>query len=629
MGDLLTTSVSGMLTYQRALSLTGHNIANVNTPGYSRQVAEFSSRPGQATGAGFIGSGVQISTIKRVYDELLGQQFQGAVASQSRLSMMNTLAGQIDGLLASPETSLSPALQSFFNAVQDVANDPASLSGRQVMLGEAEGLVQRLQGIDARLRDIDVDVNNRVQQSINEINDLVSSVASLNKQVVLAQGQTGQPPNDLLDQRDLLIGQLAAKIGITTTTQDDGSINVFIGTGQTLVIGTEGRKLGLVSNEFDPTRSDVVFQGLNGNVPIDAGKVGSELGGLLEFRTQMLDSARQMLGETALALTSEFNLQHASGMDMRGALGGNFFSPVTPSVLPSSGNTGTGAISASVTDTGALASNDYILEYDGASYSLRTADTGQAVAMTGSGTVGDPFLAQGISIVTSGAPAAGDKFMLLPARDTISNLSVVVTDAQAIAMAAPTRTLTGASNIGDAVIGQSQVVDPTDAGLLTTSVIAFTGPSTYSINGAGAFAYTSGSPIVINGSQFEITGTPQTGDQFTLEANTGGVGDNRNGLQLSQIQTRGILAGNTISINDNYGRLIADVGGTSRQIQTNLGAQNVIVRSIEDSISSKSGVNLDEEAARLIQYQQVYQALAQVIAVASTLFDTLLNAVRR
>ena len=629
MGDLLTTSVTGMLAFQRALAVTGHNIANVNTPGYSRQITEFSSRPGQASGSGFIGSGVQITTIRRVYDALLAQQLRTSITGQARLGMLGGLAGQIDGLLASPDTGLSPALQTFFNSVQDVANDPASLSACQLMVGEADGLVQRVQGIDARFREIDDEVNGRLRQAIDDINRLASSIAEINDQIVVAQGRTGQPPNDLLDQRDSLISELAGQIGVSTVPQDDGAINLFIGSGQTLVIGTQARTLGVRGSEFDPLRLEVVYKNSGGDTPLDTGLTGGTIGGLLDFRSQMLDPARQMLGETALALAIEFNAQHASGMDLRGALGGDFFALGPPTVLSSSGNTGLGVISANITDAGALAGTDYIMEYDGAAYSLRRADNGQAVVMTGSGTVADPFLAEGLSMTVSGAPVAGDRFMILPARDTAAGLSVAVSDAQSIAIAAPTRTLAGSSNIGDAVISPSEIVDRNDPGLLTTSLIEFTGPNTYSINGAGAFAYTSGDPIIINGSQFVISGIAQTGDQFTLEANLGGSGDNRNGLLLGQIQSRGILLGGTVSISDNYGRLIADVGGTASQIQANLSAQNVILTNIEDTISSKSAVNLDEEAARLIQFQQAYQAMAQVVAITSTLFDTLLGAVRR
>lgn len=629
MPDLLRTSVSGLLSFQRALDVTSHNVANANTPGYSRQVAEFSTLPGQGTGNGFIGSGVQITTIRRVYDSLLAGQQRTAVTGQARLDVMSGLAGQIDGLLSDGDTGLSPALQAFFNSVQDVANDPASLSAREALLGQADGFVQRIQGIDTRLRQIDTEVSGRLGQAVNDINRLAGSIADMNDRIILAQGQTGQPPNDLLDQRDLLIKRLSEQIGVTTVPQDDGAVNVFVGSGQTLVIGTEARELGVRPDEFDPTRLTIVYRDVGGDSPLDTGLTGGIVGGLLEFRTQVLDTARDSLGDTALALAMEFNDQHSRGADLRGALGGDFFGLNPPSVLNSSNNTGTGSVTAAIGDVGALTGTEYVLEFDGANFSLRDTDSNQAVIMTGSGTPADPFLAEGISLITAGAPAAGDQYLIRPSRDTVTSLSIEAPDAQSIAMAAPTRTRTGETNLGDASISSSAIVDVNDPDLLTTSVIQFINATTYSINGAGAFAYTSGDPITINGSRFEISGKPESGDQFTLEANLGGSGDNRNGLLLSGVQSNGILDGGTASINDNYGQLVADIGSAANQINSNLAAQNVILANIEQTVASKSGVNLDEEAAKMIQFQQAYQAMAQVVSLTSTLFDTLINAVRR
>ena len=629
MPDLLTTSVTGMLSFQRALDVTSHNIANASTPGYSRQVAEFTTRVGQGSGSGFIGNGVEISTVKRIYDQLLADQLQTSITGQARLGILDTLASQVDGLLSSVDTGLSPALQAFFNSVQDVANDPAALSARQAMLGKADSLVQRLQGIDSRFREINQEVNARLEVVADDINRLALQIAESNDRIVLAKGRTGQPPNDLLDYRDGLLQELAVQIGVSTVPQDDGAINVFVGSGQTLVIGGRAQTLATLANEFDPTRLDVVYQNAAGNTPLDVGTTGGVIGGLLEFRGQLLDSARRTLGETALALTTEFNSQHREGMDLLGNLGSDFFSLNPPAVLHSSSNTGSGSLSASITNVGALTTTDYILAYDGVSYSAQDASTGQAVSMTGTGTVGDPLVVGGVSIVVATAPAAGDEFLIRPSSDVASGLVVAVTNAQAIAMAAPTRTLASSSNIGDATISASDILDATDPNLLTTSLIEFTGANTYSINGSGSFAYVSGNPIVINGSRFTISGAPEIGDQFTIESNVGGTGDNRNGLLLSAVQTRGILQSGTIGVAENYGRLIADVGGTSSQIQANLSAQEVILHNLEDSMAANSGVNLDEEAAKLIQFQQAYQAVAQVVSVANTLFDTLIAAVRR
>ena len=629
MPDLLSTSLSGMLAFQRALDMTGHNIANANTPGYSRQVAEFSTRPGQNVGNGYIGAGTQISTIKRIYDTMLGQQLQTSTSGHARFSTMNTLASRLDSLLADANTGLSGGLQSFFGALQDVTNDPSSTPARQALLSDANGLAQRLQSIDQRLSETGAEVNQRISLAVSDINQIAESIADVNEQIARAQGRTAQPPNDLLDRRDQLVRDLASQVSVTTALQDDGTLSVFVGSGQTLVIGQEAKQLTVRGSEFDPTRLEVWFQGTVGSVPLDSSLTGGNLGGLLDFRRQMLDPAQQSLGQTAIALTNSFNEQHRAGMDMRGALGGDFFAIDPPSILHSASNTGSGTAAATVADLGAFTGEDYILQFDGASYSLLRASNNQPVAMTGSGTPADPFVAGGLNITVGGAAAAGDRLMIRGARDAAGSVRTLVSDPQSIAMAAPTRTGISLGNIGDATISPATVVDRNDPALLTSSVIEFTSPTTYTINGAGSFTYTDGAPNVINGSQIALSGSPKTGDQFTLEPNFGATGDNSNGLLLADVQSAGLLDGGTVSINANYTQLVAGVGGTTRQIQANFEAQSVVLANVESAQLTNSGVNLDEEAANLIRYQQAYQAAAQVVSVARTLFDSLLNATRR
>lgn len=629
MPDLLRTSLSGMQAFQRALEITGHNIANANTPGYSRQVAEFTSRPGVNSGVGFIGSGTQISTIKRIYDTFLGQQLNTATTSFSRFDTLNTLSSRLDSLLADPNTGLNTGLQSFFGAVQDVSNDPGSVTARQVLLGEANGIVQRFRSIDQRLAQTENEINQRVVQSVEDINFYARAIADLNVKISRSGGPGDPQPNDLLDQRDTLVRKLAEQVSVSTAKQDDGSLSVFIGSGQTLVIGVEAKELGAQGSKFDPTRLEVVYKGIGGNSRLDTNLVGGTLGGLLDFRSQMLDPTRQSLGKTAVAFAQSFNTQHAAGMDLRNALGGDFFGIGAPTTLVSAANTGSGTTVASVTDISAMTGEDYILNYDGASYSLTRSLTGEAVPINGAGTAASPFTAEGISIVVGGAPAAGDQVMIRPAEDAAASISVVITDPQSIAMAAPTRTSRSLSNFGDASISASTTIDASNPAFLASAVIEFTGASTYTINGAGAFAYTDGAPITINGSEFTISGTPQVGDQFTLEANFGASGDNGNGLLLGDVQTAGLMAGGTISIIENYGQLVAGVGSATRQVQSNVDAQGVVLNNIENAQLSRSGVNVDEEAANLIRFQQAYQAAAQVVAVVGTLFDSLINATRR
>jgi flagellar hook-associated protein 1 FlgK len=624
----MNTSLTGMLAFQRALEVTSHNIANANTPGYSRQIAEFSSRIGSGNSSGYVGGGVQISTVKRAYDALQTQQLRSSTTTFTRFSALDELASRIDTLLSDSDTGLNSSMQSFFNGLQDVANNPSSIPTRQALLGEANGIAARFQQLDNRLGEIESEVNSRLELAVDDINQLAQNIADINDEISLAQG-VGQPPNDLLDARDRLVMQLSAQVAVTTTIQDDGAMNVFIGSGQSLVLGARANQLDVRASEFDPTRKEVVYRGNAGATTLDTSLSGGNLGGLLEFRAVMLDPARQSLGQTAVAFATSLNEQNAQGMDLRGNLGGDFFSLAPPTVLYSSGSTGTGTATASFGDLGQLTGADYVLDYDGANYTLTRADTNEVIPMTGSGTPADPFIAAGMQIEVGGAPAAGDSLMIRSGRDVAGSLQNVMSDPQSLALAAPTRASFSSANIGDATISPATVDDITDPALLGTTVIEFTSATTFSVNGAGTYTYADGQPMYINGSQVTIAGNPSVGDQFTVEANYGASGDNSNGLLMADVQSQQILDSGTISINENYGQLISTVGSATRQVQANLDAASAVRTSAEESVLANSGVNLDEEAARLIRYQQSYQAVAQVVAVASTLFDSLLNATRR
>lgn len=628
MPDILNTSLTGMLAFQRALNVTSHNIANANTPGYSRQVVNLSARIGGGSGAGYVGGGVQVASIKRMYDAMQVEQLRTSTTGFARFETLDSLVSRLDILLADPDTGLNSSLQSYFNTLQDAANDPASIPTRQALLGEAEGIAARFRSLDAQFDALGKETNERIELVVDDINRLAASIAAVNDKISLANG-SGNDPNDLLDERDNLVLQLSEHVSVSTVIQDDATMSVFIGSGQSLVLGAEARRLGVESSEFDPTRWSVTYQSAAGSTPLDTSSTGGNLGGLLEFRSRILDPTQQSLGRSALAFAQTLNEQHAAGMDLRGNLGGDLFEVALPTVLSSSNNTGSGSVVATVSDMSAISGADYVLEFDGSNYTLTRAEDSTPVPLSGAGSAADPFVADGISIVTGGSPAAGDRVMIRSTADAAGSMQSVLSDPQALALAAPTRSTASLNNTGNAEISPARVIDPADPGLLTGAVIEFTGASTYSINGAGSFAWSDGAPILINGTEVVISGLPATGDQFTIEANFGAAGDNSNALLLGNVQARGVLDGGAISINENYGQLVASVGATSHQVKSNLDAQGVVLRNAEDTVLATSAVNLDEEAAKLIQYQQAYQAVAQVVAVASTLFDSLLEATRR
>ena len=629
MADILTTSVSGLLAFQRALATTSHNIANVNTEGYSRQRVEFTSRPPQGFGNGFIGSGTQIRTVERSFDAFIAGEVLIAGAAHSRLDSFHSLAIRMDNMLADPSAGLTPTLQGFFNALQDVADNPSSIPAREALLGQAETLAARFRSLDQGFVELDQQVNARITESVAQINSLADAVAELNKEIVRMQGAVGQPPNDLLDQRDLLIKQLSEEVEVSTLVQDDGSMNVFIGNGQTLVIGGIVNRLETAPNEFEPTRLEVVYAGTSGSTIVTDSMSGGTIGGVLDFRREMLEPARNTLGRVAVAVAETFNAQHREGMDLDGQLGADFFAVGAPTGLPSASNTGTGSATVSVQDITALSTADYELSFDGAAYTLTRAGSSVAIPMSGSGSAADPFVAEGLEIVVGAGAAAGDTFLLRPTRPAASGFAALINDPDAIAAAAPIATAASSANLGDAAISAGEVIDINDPGVLNTATIQFIDPNTYSINGAGAFAYTSGADIDVNGVRVQIEGSPLAGDTFTIDANTGGVGDNRNALLMGSLQSTNILDGGTASFQDGYGRLVAQVGTTTQRSAINLEAQATVFENAQLAHESVSGVNLDEEAANLLRYQQSYQAMAQVVSTIDSLFQTLLSAFGR
>jgi flagellar hook-associated protein 1 FlgK len=630
MADLLRIGLSGLIAFQRAIATTGHNVANVNTDGYSRQLTDLGARPPQGSAGGFAGNGVDVTGIRRLFDQFAVNNLRTANSNSGLAGSVATFAGQVDGILGDPATGIASGLQDFFNAWQDVANNPGSTSTRQVLVSQAQALASRFTDASTRLDDVATELNGRIRADVAQINDIATSLAKINGDIVQASGSFGgQAPNDLLDKRDALITQLSQFTNVTTTVENDGAVNVFIGNGQPLVLRNTALSLGTAPNANDSSNLDVLYTGAGGSTVITSALTGGELSGFLKVRDRLLDPARDQLGLIAVGLAQTVNSQQASGLDLYGQLGSAFFSVAGPQVLPRSGNTGTATVAATVSNLGALTGDEYDLRYDGTNYSLRRVGDGSSVALSGAGTAASPLVADGISIVVSGANVAGNAFRIQPTRLGAQSLMAVVSDPRGVAAAGAIRASAAIANAGGATISQGEVLDAANANLLTATTIQFVTATTYSVNGGAPVAYTSGGNIDVNGWRVQITGAPGVGDTFSVQANTGGIGDNRNALLAAGIQARGVLAGGTASLNDVFGGLVGTVGTQTQQANVNRDAQSAIAAQAKTAVQSVSGVNLDEEAADLVRWQQAYQAAAQTIVVAKTIFDTLIEAVRR
>lgn len=630
MADFLRTGVSGLLAFQRALDTTSHNIANVNTPGYSRQRAELGTRPAQPYGNGWVGQGTTVQTTRRLYDEFISTQTRTTGSDLGRLDVYTSNAERLNNMFGDSTTGLNATLQNFANAFQGVANSPASVPARQVLLSEANTLQQRLQSYNSRLSDMDNEVNSRLRGEVAEINSIAQGIARLNHEIEIGTARAGgQPPNDLLDQRDALVDQLSGKVSVNAVKQDGGAVNIFIGQGQPLVLGSNASQLTTLQDNFDSSRLGIGLQSTGGPIDITANISGGSVGGLLDFRREMLDPAHNALGRISVALVEVVNSQHAEGIDLSGALGGAFFDVGDVQVLGSGLNGGTGTVSATRSGAGALTERDYVLERTGTGWSLRDANTGASVTMTGTGTGADPFVADGLEIVVGGTASTGDQFMIRPTRAAVEGLDVLVTDPSRVAAAAPIRTAIDSGNTSSATISAGEVLDASNAALRNGITIEFTSATTYSVNGVGSFPYTPGGNIDINGWRVQISGAPAVGDSFTVSNNTGGSGDNRNALLLADALQRPVLNGGTTSLTSGIGSFVGGIGVATRQSQVALEAQTVVHEENLASQDAVSGVNLDEEAANMLRFQQAYQAAAQLIRVADTLFQTLLGATQR
>jgi flagellar hook-associated protein 1 FlgK len=498
-----------------------------------------------------------------------------------------------------------------------------------VLLSQATSLSGQLQNYDDRLQTLSSEVNSRIDGEARQITTIAQGIAQLNNKIKDAFGRTGQAPNDLLDQRDKLLDDLSSHVNVNTSTQDGQTINVFIGNGQPLVIGATASTVTTAQDSFDPQQSNLVLQTANGAVDISETVSGGVLGGLTDFRNEVLEPARNTLGRMSLAIAAVVNQQNKAGLDASGNLGQDIFGVGPVEVLHNRANTGTAVIDATRTDLGALKETNYLLEQTSTGWSLKNKDTGASVAFTGAGTSADPIVVDGMEIVVSGTAAVGDQFQISPTRAAASGFDVVLTDPSGIATAAPVKVAAGSANTGNGTIAFSGVTDPTNAALRSGTTIQFTSATTYSINGAGTFTYTAGSPISVNGLDVTISGTPASGDSFTIADNAGATGDNSNALKLADALNTRVLDGGTKSIGSAVDSFIGKIGVATQQAQVNRDAQETVFNESVDERDSVSGVNLDEEAANMLRYQQAYQAAAQLIQIANTMFQTLLNATSR
>lgn len=613
MSGLLATSLSGLMTAQRSMEIAQHNISNANTEGYSRERVQLGTKTPDFTGDGYVGRGVNVVNITRSYDQFINKQLSSSISAFGEADQYSQLAAHVDNIMADPSTGMAPVMSRFFNAVSAVASDPSSIAARQVMLSDANALTQNFNMISGKFEEIRTLNNNDISSMVNDINSFATAIADINIQVIsdLAKTQGFHKPNDLLDQRDALISKLSELVNVSVVDQQDGSISVFIGSGQALVLRGQTLTLTSFQSELDPGRKLVGINTDNGNADISDQMSGGKLGGALSFREEVLDPAQQKLGQIAAGLAMEFNAIHKNGFDLNGTAGSDLFSfsGTTIPVTAAAANTGGAVVTASFQDVntnssaaGNLDFSDFRLEYVGASgddYTLTRIRDNQVINLTAVPTaVADEYSLTfaavqpanidvsdlpGINItvnVSGGAISTGDQFVARPTYSAAQKIGVNITDPKKIA---------AATNIEVDPVTK-QPVQQVDA---------------------------SNNPVV------DAQGNP-----VYVKIKGAMPGDNRNALQLAALENKTTMIGGTAAFKGAYGQIVSDVGTLTRAANLSSSAQETLLNQAKASREGLAGVNLDEEAANLIKFQQAYQASAQSVSVVRSLFDTLISAVR-
>jgi flagellar hook-associated protein 1 FlgK len=650
MSGLLSVGTRALQANQVALQTAGHNIANVNTPGYSRQTVVLQTVDGQFTGGGYIGKGVDLQTIQRNFSTFLTRQSALAGTTAAADSTRADKLKQLEGIFDGGSTGLGAAVNDMLNAFSDVASAPTDLTARTVVLTRVDETAARMRAASQRLDDLQQGVSQELGQKVNAVNSLAQSIATVNDQIARTQG-SGQSPNDLLDRRDQLIRDLNQYVQTTSIAADDGTVGIFIGGSQALVLGITVAPVSLVADEFGQPKSKLAITRNGQSITLDENTLGGgEVSGLLRFQNTDLVEGRNLLGRLTMAISQSLNDQHKLGLDLNGNPGKDLVTAISPAsftVRSASTNQGASTLTLGISDTSKFAASDYEVNFSSATTGTITRRSdGQVTSFPQTPATTAPILAtlDGIDITTGGGAAmAGDRFLLQPFSTAASNIRREFSTPSSLAVASPVAASAGSNNRGtlavEGLAAKFATLLPNVP--LTPVTLTFDGAGNYTRSDTMATApFTSGltiesPPDVSPGWSLTLKGAPQAGDTFTVNDSkvltAAGTMDFKlnagNASAMMGLRDKAMFDGAALS--DGYAGLIAQIGIRTQGANYAAEVSGTIASNLERDRTSVSGVNLVEEAAKLLQFQQAYQASAKMIQIAQGIFDTLIQSLGR
>jgi len=663
--SLYNTGVSGLLAAQQQLATTGHNIANVNTEGYSRQRAEQNASVGLYSGSNFIGSGTYVQDITRIYDQF---SYKEQLFNQSNLGNADTLhkdLTQLNEIMSSSGASVTDSIDRFYQAINGIADNPSDLGLRSIALSQANILASDFRSLNENFDQLEKSANGEIEEIAKQISRISLELAKINEQILQNQdlSLTGKP-NDLLDKRDQLIGELGEFTSVNTIEDSNGVMTVMIGSGATLVAGITPLTLSLSAGDPDPLKTQLRLVGPNSSVPINGSVLGGKLSAKFEFREQHLSEIRTQMNRISMAVSDTLNQSQSEGLDLNAVQGRNFFTDINTlalqeaRVLTPSNNAGSLTAKVNITDVSLLPTDEFEVKFDGVNYQMTNMTDGSVVNLgaPGSGTYTTTYGFEFIE--TSGAPTINDKFLIRPTENSSALMKVTLTDGVGIAASTAVKAKAADNNVSDGVVNIINVTDPVAARIYTNTTNDSLTVDVYE-SAPGVFDYRiydeanpPPAPTIAAGSflagntavvdmpplpataafQIEISGAPVglgslAREKFTVD-DAFGIGNGGNATNMALTQEKGIVNKGRDTLAHSIAVSTSDVGSKASSAELVSNTAEALFTQAYNRNQSISGVNLDEEAANLMKFQQAYQASSRIISIANTIFDTLLQASR-
>jgi len=668
--SLYNTGVSGLLAAQQQLATTGHNISNVNTEGYSRQRAEQNASTGLFSGGNFTGSGTYVQDIARIYDKFSYKEQLFNLSNMNNAETLNKDLDQLNEIMSFSGEAVSGSIERFYQAMNGIADNPSDLGLRSIALSQANILSSNFNSLNQNFDQLEKSVNGEIDQIAQQISRISSEIATINEQVLQSQSltQTGKP-NDLLDKRDQLLGELGKFVTVNTIEDSNGVLTVMMGSSATLVAGITPLSLSVKAGDPDPMQTQLQLNGPNSAIAINASVLGGAVSAKFEFRDEHISQLRSEMDRIAMAVSYTLNKSQSEGLDLNAQQGGNLFTDINTTALQEgrvfapSNNTTTLTPSVNITDVSLVPASEFEIKFDGTHYQMTNLTDGSVtnLGVSGSGTYATPY---GFEFIegTGTAPVGGDEFLIRPTENSAALMRSTLTDGSGIAASTAIKSTPADNNVSTGKVNIINVTDPvtartysntTNQGLLVdvyesapgvfdyriydASVTPPTPPSVVGAISSGSFL--TGNTAVVNmppspspaAFQIEIGGLPVgqgalAPEKFTI-GDAFGIGNGSNATAMALTQEQGLINKGRDTFSQSLAMSTSDVGSKANSADLVYKTSEALFTQAYNRNQEISGVNLDEEAANLMKFQQAYQASSRIISVANTIFDTLLAAV--